>query len=55
MPKGESLRRAAAWLAEHRGWTIELMEEACERLDPSPAGEEFMIQEFRKLQQQRRP
>jgi hypothetical protein len=52
-PKGESLRRAVAWLAEHRGWTLELIEEACQRFDLSPVDEEFLIQEFRRLQEQR--
>jgi hypothetical protein len=48
LPKGEDLRRAVAWLAEHRAWTIELIEEACQRFDLSPADEEFLLREFRK-------
>jgi hypothetical protein len=47
-PKGEDLRRALAWLAEHRGWTLELIEEACQRFDLSPLDEEFLIREFRR-------
>ena len=54
-PRGEALRRAFAWLAEQRGWTIELIEEASRRFDLSPADEEFLIQESRRLQAQRRP
>jgi hypothetical protein len=51
-PKGEALRRAIAWLAEHRGWTMELIEEACQRFDLSPADEEFLIREFRRMREQ---
>ena len=54
-PEGEDLRRAVAWLAEHRGWTLELIEEACRRFDLSPLDEEFLIREFRRLQEQRKP
>ena len=54
-PKGEDLRRALAWLAEQRGWTIALIEEACRRFDLSPLDEEFLISEFRRLQAQRKP
>ncbi len=54
-PKGEDLRRALGWLAEHGGWTLELLEEACRRFDLSPADEEFLIREFRRLQAQREP
>jgi len=50
-PKGEALRRAVGWLAEHPGWTLELIEQACQRFDLSPADEEFLIQEFRKFHQ----
>ncbi len=54
-PKGEDLRRAVAWLAEQRGWTMELIEEACRRFDLSPVDEEFLIREFRRLLEQREP
>ena len=54
VPRGENLRRAITWLAAYRGWTMELIEEACRRFDLSPADEEFLIQEFRRLQQQQR-
>jgi hypothetical protein len=49
-PKGEDLRRAVAWLAEHHAWTLALIEEACQRFDLSPADEEFLIHEFRRWQ-----
>ena len=49
IPEREALRRAVAWLAEHRSWTLELIEEACQRFDLSPADEEFLIREFRKF------
>jgi hypothetical protein len=51
IPKGEGLRRAVAWLAEHRSWTLELIEEACQRFDLSPADEEFLLRELRKLRE----
>jgi hypothetical protein len=51
-PKGEELRRAIAWLAEQGGWTMALIEEACQRFDLSPADEEFLIREFRRLREQ---
>jgi hypothetical protein len=55
VPKGEDLRRAVAWLAEHRGWTMELIEEACRRFDLSPADEEFLIRQLREFQKQGKP
>lgn len=51
IPKGEALRRAVAWLAEQGGWTLPLIEEACQRFDLSPADEEFLIREFRRLRE----
>jgi hypothetical protein len=48
VPKSEDLRRAVIWLAEHRAWTVELIEEACQRFDLSPVDEEFLLREFRK-------
>jgi len=55
LPKGEDLRRAVAWLAEHGGWTAELIEEACRRFDLSPADEEFLLRELRQAQDRRTP
>jgi hypothetical protein len=54
-PKGEDLRRAVAWLAEHHGWTLALIEEACQHFDLSPADEEFLFREFRRWQLPRNP
>jgi hypothetical protein len=51
-PQGEDLRRAVAWLAEQRGWTLALIEAACQRFDLSPADEEFLIREFRRRREQ---
>jgi hypothetical protein len=51
--KGEALRRTIAWLAEHPGWTLERIEEACQRFDLSPVDEEFLIQEFRRRREGR--
>jgi hypothetical protein len=47
VPKGEGLRRAVAWLAEHADWTARLVEEACQRFDLDPADEEFLLREAR--------
>jgi len=52
VPKREALRRAVAWLAEHPGWTLARIEEACRRFDLSPIDEEFLIREFRRLREQ---
>ncbi len=50
-PAGESLRRAVAWLAEH-GWSLALIQQACERFDLSPVDEEFLLQAFRRMREQ---
>lgn len=55
VPTGEALRRAVAWLAEHRSWTLELIEEACQRFDLGPADEEFLLRELRRLREQGKP
>ena len=49
VPKGEALRRAVAWLAEHGSWTARLVEEACQRFDLGPVDEEFLLQELRRF------
>lgn len=49
------MRRAIAWLAEQGGWTLALIEEACQRFDLSPADEEFLIREFRRVRERREP
>ena len=55
VPRGEDLRRAVAWLAEQGSWTLDRIEEACQRFDLSPADEEFLIREFRKLHRGEQP
>ena len=49
VPKGEALRRAVAWLAEQGTWNLDLVEQACQRFDLSPAEEEFLIRELRQF------
>ena len=53
VPKGDALRHAVAWLAEQDQWTPELVLEACLRFDVSPADEEFLLAECRRLRAQR--
>ncbi len=53
VPKGDALRHAVAWLAEQDQWTPELVHEACLRFDVSPADEEFLLAECRRLRAQR--
>jgi hypothetical protein len=50
VPTGDALRRAVAWLSEHGQWTPELIEQACQRFDVTPADEEFLLREFRRRQ-----
>jgi hypothetical protein len=52
IPKGEPLRRAVRWLAEHGDWTAERIDEASVRFDLSPADEEFLLREARRAQDQ---
>jgi hypothetical protein len=54
-PRHGHLKQAIAWLAEQGGWTLERIEEACQRFDLSPADEEFLIREFRRLQDPGQP
>ena len=55
VPNRGDLKRAIAWLAEQGGWSFERIQEACQRFDLSPADEEFLIREFRRLQESRQP
>lgn len=55
VPPGEALRHAIAWLAEQGPWTPQLIEEACQRFDMSPADEEFLLREYRRLHPLRQP
>jgi hypothetical protein len=52
VPKGEALRRAVAWLAEQGSWTPDLIDQASQRFDLSPAEEEFLLQESRRINPQ---
>ena len=49
VPKGEALRRAIAWLVGQGVWSLDLVEQACQRFDLSPAEEEFLIRELRQF------
>ncbi|MBI3374594.1 MAG: hypothetical protein HY017_22950 [Betaproteobacteria bacterium] len=49
VPRNEALRRAIAWLAGHGTWSAETIGEASLRFDLSPADQEFLLQEFRRL------
>ena len=49
VPQGEALRRAVAWLAGQGRWTAQLIEQACQRFDLSPADEEFLLREWRRM------
>jgi len=55
MPKGEALRRAVTWLAEQGPWTLDLIDQACQRFDLSPIEEEFLLQEYRRFHKQEKP
>ena len=49
IPKGDDLRRAIVWLAEQGSpRTLDLIEQACQRFDLSPADEDFLIREFHR-------
>lgn len=46
LPQGEGLRRAAHWLNETEGYTLEGVEEASRRFNLSPEEEQFLIETF---------
>jgi len=48
IPRGDSLRRAVAWLVEQGAWTPSLIEQACQRFDVSPQDEEFLLRELHR-------
>jgi hypothetical protein len=48
VPRGEALRRAVAWLAEHGTWSAQRVEEACQRFDLGPLDEEFLLRELER-------
>ncbi len=45
-PKGEELRRAVRWIAEHGDHSPKALEEAARRFDLSPADEDFLLRYF---------
>ena len=52
VPRGEALRHAIVWLAEHERWSPQLIEEACQRYDLGPMDEEFLLAEYRRMHEQ---
>lgn len=55
VPKGQALRRAVVWLAEHRDWSPARIDEASLQFDLSPAEEEFLLREARRADTRRQP
>jgi hypothetical protein len=51
VPKGEALRRAVMWLAEHREWSPARVNEASLQFDLSPLDEEFLLREARRVRE----
>jgi len=49
LAKGEPLRRALRWLSDEGRHDLTAVEEACRRFDLSPAEEEFLLSEARRL------
>ena len=45
-PRGEDLRRAVRWIAEHEDHSREAIEAAARRFDLSPRDEEFLLRYF---------
>ncbi|MFP4155252.1 MAG: hypothetical protein ACLFSG_06125 [Halothiobacillaceae bacterium] len=46
LPRGESLRRALAWLAERQRHDPQAIDEAARRFDLSALEEEFLIRQW---------
>lgn len=49
LAKGEPLRRALRWLSDEGRHDLAAVEEACRRFDLSPAEEEFLLSETRRV------
>jgi hypothetical protein len=49
VPKGAALRRAIAWLGVQGVWSLDFVEQACQRFDLSPVEQEFLIRELRQF------
>lgn len=47
--RGEALRRALRWMSDEGRHDLAAVEEACRRFDLSPAEEEFLLAEARRL------
>ena len=47
--RGESLRRALRWMSDEGRHDLGAVEEACRRFDLSPAEEEFLLAEARRM------
>lgn len=49
VPKGQGLRLAIRWMSDEGRHDLSAIEEACRRFDLSPAEEEFLLREARRL------
>lgn len=49
LARGESIRRALRWMSDEGRHDMAAVEEACRRFDLSPAEEEFLLSEARRL------
>ena len=49
VPDDAALRQAISWLAEHHDWTAAGIDEASRMFDLSPADEEFLLREARRM------
>ena len=49
VPRGQGLRRALRWMSDEGRHDLSAVEEACRRFDLSPAEEEFLLFEARRL------
>jgi hypothetical protein len=49
VPRGQGIRRALRWMSDEGRHDLSAVEEACRRFDLSPAEEEFLLSEARRL------
>ncbi len=52
VPRGQGIRRAIRWMSDECRHDLSAVEEACRRFDLSPAEEEFLLAEARRLRRQ---
>lgn len=52
VPRGQGIRRAIRWMSDEGRHDLSAVEEACRRFDLSPAEEEFLLAEARRLRRQ---